>query len=295
MSFESTHAALQDELGMQALVHAVDLDTGAEVGAGADVPVVAASVFKLPVLVEFQRQVAAGELDPTRAVDLPAGHTPTAGPTGLSVVDDAVRMSLRDLVLAMMSVSDNRATDVVLGVVGLDRVNALLSGLGLPGTVLVSDCAGLFRDLLEDLGLDPRGPLPDLPPFGARLLATRPLDPARTTRTTPRETTALLLAVWLADGLPEAACAAARAVLARQVWPHRMRSGFPDEVRVSGKTGTFGHVRNEVGVVEDPDGGRYAVAVFLRLPTPAAIAPDADRAIGRLAAAAVHDLRRRGA
>ncbi|MYZ41175.1 serine hydrolase, partial [Streptomyces sp. SID4917] len=74
----------------------------------------------------------------------------------------------------------------------------------------------------------------------------------------------LLGLVWRDEAAPAAACADVRRWLEFQVWPHRLRSGFPDGVKVSGKTGTLPSVRNEIGVVEYPDGGRYAVAVFTR-------------------------------
>jgi len=283
---------LQDRLDLTAYVHAVDLATGAEVGLRADDSVVAASVFKVPVLVEVCRQVAAGEHAATDRIDLPTEAFAVLGPTGLSVTSDAVSLSLRDLYLSMMSVSDNRATDVVMDLVGRDRINATMVELGLPGTVLEGDCGHLFTQLHEDLGLGPEETLTESDAMLSQaVLGTRPLDPDRSNRTTPSETTRLLSRVWTDDGIPAAACAEARRVLGLQVWPHRLRSGFSDGVTVSGKTGTLASVRNEVGVVEFSDGGRYAVAVFLRMARPAGVAPDVDRSIGTLGAAAVAELR----
>lgn len=72
----------------------------------------------------------------------------------------------------------------------------------------------------------------------------------------------MLQLIWDDAAAPAEACAEARRVLGLQVWPHRLASGFADldEVRTSGKTGTLvPTIRNEVGVVEYPDGGRYAV------------------------------------
>ncbi|GAA1419517.1 hypothetical protein GCM10009601_16460 [Streptomyces thermospinosisporus] len=81
--------------------------------------------------------------------------------------------------------------------------------------------------------------------------------------------TRLLAAVWRDEAGTAEHCAATRRLLALQVWPHRLASGFPfDDVHVAGKTGTLPTVRNEVGVVEYPDGGRDAVAVFTRTASP---------------------------
>lgn len=279
--------------GVRGFLHAVDLSagasgaSGAEVGVDPDAPVVTASVFKIPVLVELCRQFATGERSPTDRLRLPAGSR-TLGPTGLSVMLDEADLSLRDVAYLMMSVSDNHATDALTGLLGLDRLNALMAELGLPGTVLEEDCAGLFRTIEEDLG----GDLETAVPAAPSLLGLRVLTPEQTNRSTARETTTLLRRIWAADGLPEEACAEIRRILGLQVWPHRLTSGFPDDdVRVSGKTGTLSHVRNEVGVVEYPDGGTYAVAVFLRLPGREFRNPVADGVIGRAARIAVDHLR----
>ncbi|WP_198664384.1 serine hydrolase [Jiangella endophytica] len=258
--------------GVTGFLHATDLASGAEAGVDPDAPVVTASVFKIPVLVELCRQFAAGERAHTDRMRVPAGGR-TLGPTGLSVMLDDADLSLRDVAYLMMSVSDNHATDALMALLGRERINAGMAALGLPGTVLEEDCAGLFR-IIEADGLG-----------GV-------LDPETTNRSTPRETTTLLRRIWTADGLPEQACAEARRIMGLQVWPHRLTSGFPDDdVKVSGKTGTLSHVRNEVGVVEYPDGAAYAVAVFLRLPGPAFRNPAADAVIGTAARIAVDHLR----
>ncbi|KJY47691.1 hypothetical protein VR46_02055 [Streptomyces sp. NRRL S-444] len=71
-----------------------------------------------------------------------------------------------------------------------------------------------------------------------------------------------------------------------------MAAGFPfDDVHVAGKTGSLPTLRNEVGVIEYPDGGRYAVAVFTRAANPAATLPAADAVIGTTARIAVDALR----
>ncbi len=267
--------ALEDTLGsagVTGFLHAVDVGSGAEVGVDPDAPVVTASVFKIPVLVELCRQFATGERAPADRLRVPAGAR-TLGPTGLSVMLDDADLSLRDVAYLMMSVSDNHATDALMALLGRDRINALMVELGLPGTVLEEDCAGLFR-LIEADGLD------------------AVLDPGTTNRSTPRETTTLLRRIWAADGLPAAACEEIRRIMALQVWPHRLTSGFPDDdVKVSGKTGTLSHVRNEVGVVEYPDGATFAVAVFLRLPGGEFRNPAADAVIGTAARIAVDHLR----
>jgi beta-lactamase class A len=278
-----------DEAAATAAMHVRDLDTGAELGLDADELVVTASVFKLSVLVELCRQASAGQLSLTERVRVPAGER-CMGPTGLSVMLDDAELSLRDLAYLMISVSDNTATDVVLGRVRVEAVNATIRSLGLERTVLVGDCALLLGTLLEDLGSPPA--LTRWTDLDPDLLATaRTMTATETNRTTPREITELLRLVWTDRAGPADACAEVRRILGLQVWPHRLSSGFGDGIRVSGKTGTLPGLRNEVGVVEYPDGGRYAVAVFTRARSYTEHQPAIDASIGSAARAAVEHLR----
>jgi beta-lactamase class A len=289
--------AIFDAAGAEGYLHCRELTANgetdgepAETGLEPDCPVVSASVFKLPVLVEFCRQVAVGRLQATERLRVPADGR-TMGPSGLSVLQDEVELSLRDLAVLMMSVSDNCATDVLLDRVGLDQVNDGLRALGLAVTTLVGDCRLLLAELIEDVGGADAAERVGAATDPASLAGVRSLDPARTNRTTARETTSLLARIWQDTAGPPEACAEARRVLGLQLFRDRLRSGFGDEVRVSGKTGTLPGIRNEAGMVEYPDGRRYAVAVFTRARSLARMQPAIDACIGSAAAAAVGYLR----
>lgn len=278
--------------GVTGFLHVTDMDTGREVAVRADDPVVLASVFKVPLLVAFHRQAAEGLLDPAEPVTL-RPQDRTTGPTGTSAMQDEVRMSLRDLTCLMITVSDNAAADAVLDRVGRDAVNATAAALGLRDTVVEVSGRELHETLLADAGAGSFGEVwarLDEPGVKGRV---RALDPVRTSRSTPRDMTRLLSMIWRDEAAPPGGCAAMRRLFGLQVWPHRLSSGFPyDDVVVSGKTGTLPTLRNEVGAVEYPDGGRYAVAVFTRSLLPIAVLPQADAVIGTAARLAVESLRR---
>ncbi len=299
---ETAIAADFERAGGAAAWHALDLQTGAELGGWADEPVVTASVFKILVALEFYAQAEAGELDPSRIVTL-APETYTAGPSGISGFEDPVRMALRDLCRQMMGVSDNTATDVLLGVVGLDQVNARAQACGCAATVVESDLKTLFDTLAVDLGfetyaellaaqsgaLGPEASLRSLD--GARIDACAALDPHRTTRSTPRDMTRLLRAVWAGQAAPPAACAKLRAVMAQQVTGRLVRA-LPDGATVAAKTGSLlGRVRNEVGVITHADGRAFAVAVFTWAHTRFERVADIETEMARAMAAAIAALR----
>ncbi|MET9251332.1 serine hydrolase [Nonomuraea sp. NPDC003709] len=272
-----------DEAGVRGFLHAREVDGDAEIGLDPDEPVVLASVFKIAIALEYARQAAAGEI--ARGERLTVTAADKDGGIGTSGCLDDVSLTLRDLAHFMITMSDNAATDVLLRRVGLDRVNGTLATLGLSRTRLIGGCAELFRQVTEDIGADWDAATED----ELRAMAVR--DPARTTAGTPREISMLLGLIWRDQAGPPEACAEVRKVMGEQIWPHRLAAGFPDEVKVSGKTGTLWGIRNESGVVEYPDGKRYAVAVFVRSDVIRSRLPAADAAIGRAARLAVDRLR----
>lgn len=277
------------EAGATGWLHAVNIDTGAEINAGADHLVVTASVHKLCLLLTLHQHAEQGLLDLTEQIECPpAGRT--SGPTGLAAMLDPVRISLRDAAYLMTAVSDNAAAELLLKRVGLDAVNTTTQNLGLTRTQALHSFAHTLATIREDAGPDGAQALTD-PRVIARL---RALDPARSNHSTPRDMTRLLAAIWRDEACTPEHAAAIRRLLALQVWPHRMASGFPfDDVHVAGKTGTLPTLRNEAGVIEYPDGSRYAIAVFTRAANPAATLPAIDTVIGTTARIAVDTLRTR--
>lgn len=286
MDFES----LFRSAAVDGWLYALDLASGREIAWQADEPVVAASVFKIPALVELCRQADAGELSLAEPVLVPfADRAP--GPTGLSVGLDAATLSWRDLALSMIVVSDNAATDVICTRLGIDRINATMLALGLPGTQLVGDCRYLFTQAGQDAGGRSSADFP-VKPDRDLLARLRVLQPLQTNRTTAREASRLLASIWRDEAASADGCALMRRILGAQVWPHRLASGFPeDDVRTAGKTGTLVTVRNEAGVVSYPDGHHYAVSVFTRSHDVRAKHPAQDRVIGQAARLAVDLLR----
>jgi beta-lactamase class A len=276
--------------GVDGYLHALDLDSGREVRHRADEPVVLASVVKLAVLVELFRRFDAGELAPSDRVRVgPADRCP--GPTGLSVMKDDVELSWQDLAQLMIAVSDNAATDVIIGRLCKDRVNATIRDLGLERTALRTTCRELYDDVLADLGITLEElSSPALRLDADRLRACRQLTPERGNPSTAEEVTRLLGQIWRDRAASPESCAAMRRILYTQVWPHRISSGFEDGVRIGAKTGTLFTIRNEAGVVELPGGRRCAVAVFTVAHDARRRNHAADAAIGTAARLAVDEL-----
>ena len=265
----------------------VAADAGAEqrareVAVGADDPVVIASIFKVLMVLEFARQVVAGQLDPRERVRVTAADR--LGGWGTAGCLDDVELSLRDLAHFAMSVSDNSAADLLLARVGLDR------------TRIVGGPRDLLESMLAEVGARDEREFavryPALPDDRKRRLAV--LDPRHTTASTPREITRLLNLIWSDAAGPPEACALVRDLMSRQVFRHRLVSGFPDDVTVAAKTGTLPGLHMEAGVARYPDGNCYAIAVFARTQDLTASRATVDAAIGRAAGIAVDFLRGNG-
>ncbi|WP_081241526.1 serine hydrolase [Streptomyces viridosporus] len=262
-----------------------------EVAVGADDPVVIASIFKVLLVLEFARQVVAGQLDPRERVRVTAADR--LGGWGTAGCLDDVELSLRDLAHFAMSVSDNTAADLLLARVGPDTVRLLAKELGLERTRIVGGPRDLLESMLAEVGARDEREFavryPALPDDRKRRLAV--LDPRHTTASTPREITRLLRLVWSDAAGPPEACAFVRDLMSRQVFRHRLASGFPDDVAVAAKTGTLPGLHMEAGVARYPDGACYAIAVFARTRDLAVSRAMVDAAIGRAAGIAVGSLR----
>lgn len=225
--------------------HAIALESAGErFGVAEDAPFPSASVIKLPLLVLALRAAERGALDLDERVAIEPRH----GATGSGVLLDldlGLAPTWRDLLTLMIVVSDNLATNLVLGRLGIQAVNGALPGLGMPSSRV-------------------EGPLQ--------------VDAARQT---PRQraghgaaTTAgdvLRLLVALDDGslLGAEATEWARSRLRQQ--RHREaiprfitgEAGAHDGLVVGNKGGWLARARHDAGVIWRTDGSRLAALVVL--------------------------------
>ncbi|WP_121160053.1 serine hydrolase [Micromonospora pisi] len=278
-------------VGVDAQLHVTDIDSGAEVAIRADEQVVLASVFKILLVLEFARQTAAGQLDPTERVVVRAEDR--LGGWGTAGCADDIELSLRDLAYFAMSVTDNSAADLLLRRIGPDLLPLLAAELGLTRTRIVGGPRQLLESMYIDVGARDDAEFVRVFPTlsDERIRSLRVLDPERTTSSTPREITRLLGLIWREEAGPPPTGALVRDLMARQVFWTRIASGFPPPVRVSAKTGTLPGLHMEAGVAEYPDGGRYAIAIFARMRQLDTRRIDVDLAMGEAARTAVELLR----
>ncbi len=124
--------------------------TGERFAYQADMPMMAASVIKLPIMAEAFRQREAGLIRFEEKVTIRReDKLPSCG--ALSYMHDGLEVTLGDLVTLMIILSDNTATNLLIDRLGMGAVNQSIANLGLTGTRLNRK---LFQPELSRQGIE---------------------------------------------------------------------------------------------------------------------------------------------
>ncbi len=196
-----------------------DLVTGRVIEIRGDVVFPQASSIKLALVYELYQQAGAGRIDLNSLRSLPKIR---AGGSGILPFFSAqAQLTVRDLAVLMMSLSDNTATNILIDEVTFAAVNARMDSLGLGKT--------RFRRHMIDLAAARRG---------------------EENVSTPREMAHLIEANWKAEGLSPALAADLRAVVGvPKTAEAAFRRGLPDGPTVLDKGGSLEGVRTAAGLV----------------------------------------------
>lgn len=111
---------------------AKNLETGAVYSLAGDEPVRTASTIKLPIMIETFSEAAEGKLAMSEAIKI----DPAEKVSGSGILQDLSvdTLPLHDLIMLMITLSDNTATNLVLNRIGGNAVNARMAALGLKET-----------------------------------------------------------------------------------------------------------------------------------------------------------------
>jgi beta-lactamase class A len=111
-------------------VYVHNVETGATVAINADTAYPMASTYKVPIMTQVFRQVDAGKIPLDERVTLKQSDL-RPGSGLLQYFAPGVSPTIHDLMLMMITVSDNEATDILLNRVGAANVTAMLKELGI--------------------------------------------------------------------------------------------------------------------------------------------------------------------
>ncbi|KQZ75990.1 serine hydrolase [Nocardioides sp. Root151] len=281
------------EAGLRGAFSARNLDTGEELGFEPDLPFPLASVSKVPLALVVLDLIACGELDAERQVTLdPKDRTP--GPTGISSFRHPTSVAVEDLVLLMLTVSDNAAADALFEITPPAAVADRLAAWGCTGIQVRHPIRTLYDAVSAASSDDPVLALElairATTGGGGHVLPA--LDSGTATCGTSRGLVDLMDKVWNDRVSVPTATARLRELLGGQVNGARLASGLSsDLVRVHSKTGTFLNLRHEAGTICSSAGDRIAVAALTASTVPSRVQPEAERAIALAGRAAFEVLR----
>ncbi len=120
-------------LGGRVAVSILDLESGEGLGINQSESFPAASLVKIPIMVEVFRQASEGLLRWDTWVEIGAEDQVT-GAGVIHALAPGIRFRASDLVKLMIVVSDNTAANILLDMVGIDAVNETMQRAGLHGT-----------------------------------------------------------------------------------------------------------------------------------------------------------------
>jgi len=226
-----------------------------------------ASVFKIPLLVELYNQIERGKLRLDDPVELTEADR-TAGSGVLKEFLPGARITVWDLAVLMMIVSDNMATDILYRMVdGRQTVTAQMRRLGLEQIAVPFDCAALLNACV---GLDPYDRTPAVMAEAVRRLRANEYDlnsiafeeSLANNCTTAADMMELLTMIEQRKVVSPAACDGMIDIMLRQQLNQRIPLLLPQPAKVAHKTGTLGSTRNDAGIIYLPNGNPIIIAAF---------------------------------
>src|SRR4051794_26132466 len=137
MDLQTRIAAMVSDFPATAGVAARNLTTGEEVAVNDAESFPTASMIKILVLFELERQCAKGQAQMWERVTL-RNADKTLGSGLLLDLDEGANLTLRDLAVLMMAVSDNTATNMLIDHLGIQSINQACRDGGMTQTELRS-------------------------------------------------------------------------------------------------------------------------------------------------------------
>ena len=247
------------------------IPTGREIAIRPDLPMNTLSVIKVPIMVKAFQDHAEGRLD------LDARHTVGAddmrrGSGLIQTFAPGLNPTLRGLVTQMIITSDNTATDMVIDLVGMERVNEMLAANGYEQTRLKHTTHRLFLETwirtdpahatLSEREVFERG-FPSDEGAAERFFAIEGDSTIWLGRTTAREMGRLLEQILQGELADQAASDEMVDIMAQQFYTTRLpRMVRFQGVTVAHKTGDWPpYAGNDVGILLH-EGGPTIISVF---------------------------------
>ena len=243
-NLEARVRSVIDRSGAEVAVAFRTLDGRNELLIDVDKPMHAASTMKVPVMIELFRQAETGtlKLDEPLPIRNEFKSIVDGSPYALSVGDDSDRevyanvggtMTLRQLNEAMITVSSNFATNLMIERLDVEKIRATVSRLGADGMKVLRG--------VED---------------------QKAFDKGMNNETTARALLVMLEKLAKGETVSPKADAEMIEVLKRQKFRDAIPAGVPAGTPVAHKTGSITRIQHDAGVVYGPR--PYTLVVLVR-------------------------------
>lgn len=209
------------EFGGSAGLALLDLRGSERIAINADELLPTASTIKIAILAHLLELAEQGAIDLDRRVVVDASHR-VPGSGVLLHFDDPVELTVRDVAVLMIDVSDNIATNLCIEWATADGVNEMLRRLGL--------CRTTLRRKMQDGAAIARG---------------------EENVATAGELVELMGKLFRGKGLHPAVCQETLRILRKPKGGY-FRPGLPEDVEMANKPGAMGRVRNDAAIVYLP-------------------------------------------
>jgi len=223
-------AATQKDLAMQMM--AIDLDSGTYVQVGANQKIAAASTIKMPLLVAFFQDVDAGKIKLDEMLEI--SEDVVVGEAGdFQGLALGTKKTALETATQMIVISDNTATNMIIKRLGgVATVNQRFKSWGLKNIVA-------------------NNKLPDLE--GTNTISTQDM-------------VTLLAMVDQGKLVTPRSRDRFMDIMSRPITNTLLPQGIGAEARIVHKTGDIGSAVGDAGIVDMPNGKRYAIAVMVTRP-----------------------------
>ena len=228
---EGVRQEIEDYNGVAGL-YVRDLDKDSSYGIRPDEQFFAASTIKIPIMVAVYRRVDEGELEFSQEVEIQEEDW-AAGAGWLQWEKAGTKQTVGDLLLLMMTQSDNVAANALVRTVGgADHVNEVARSMGAEDTLLYQ-----------------------------KVSSERGVVPALDNRSTPRDMATMMQQIAEGKAASEKSCGYMIDLMHENELDWWLDEGLPPGVDAANKAGWLYRVYDEVGIVEHDD-RRYVVAIL---------------------------------
>jgi beta-lactamase class A len=226
------------------------MDTGETIEYNGDRIFPAASVIKVPIMMEVFNQESRGafQLDDVLAIDKDTG-----GPRGSGILKHLrlpVNLSIRNLCTLMIILSDNTASNKMIDLAGFKEVTDLCKSLGAPDIVL--------RRYFIGSGMD---------------------DISKDNTISPRSLGIILEKLYNKEVVNAQASEDMLAIMKKQQVNHKIPRYLPPDTVIAHKTGTQEITSHDSGIVFGKEGPDYIVSICC---TNVPARPTGDEIVGRV-------------